>query len=184
MRVIPGMTVIVPADYYEAKKAIKQAAEIEGPVFIRLGRAPVPAIFNDDYEFVPGKAIRLREGSDATIFATGIMVDSSIRAADNLAQQGISVEVINISTIKPLDEVAISESASKTGRVVVAEEHSIIGGLGSAIAELLSDRHPVPVARVGMKDIFGRSGEPAELLKYHGLTDEDIERAVKSLLDT
>jgi len=183
MRVIPGMTVIVPADYFEAKKAIKKAAEIEGPVFIRLGRATVPMVFDDDYEFVPGKAVRLREGSDVSIFATGIMVGSSLKAAGDLAQQGISAEVINVSTIKPLDESAIIESASKTGRVVVAEEHSVIGGLGSAIAEVLCEKLPVPVARVGIKDVFGRSGEPSELLKYYGLTDEDISQAVKGLLD-
>ncbi|MBE0446745.1 MAG: transketolase family protein [Actinobacteria bacterium] len=183
MRVIPGMMVIVPADYYEAKKAIKKVAEIEGPVFIRLGKAPVPVLFDDTYEFVPGRAVNLREGSNVTICATGIMVDSSLKAADNLAQQGISVEVINISTIKPLDEGAIIGSASKTGRVIVAEEHSIIGGLGSAVAELLSDKYPVPVTRIGINDLFGRSGGPAELLEYYGLTDEDISQAAKSLLD-
>lgn len=182
MRVIPGMTVIVPADYYEAKKAIAKAAEIDGPVYVRLGRATLPMIFDEDYEFVPGKAIVLREGTDVTIFATGIMVSSSLVAAENLAKDGISAEVINISTIKPLDDNAIIESAVKTGRVVVAEEHSIIGGLGSAVAELLCEKHPVPVARVGIKDVFGRSGEPAELLKYYGLTDEDISQAAKGLL--
>lgn len=183
MRVIPGMTVIVPSDYYEAKKAIKKAAEIEGPVFIRLGRATVPMIFDDTYEFVPGKAVKLREGSDITILATGIMVDSSLKAADQLGQQGVDAEVINVSTIKPLDEETIIKSASKTGRVVVAEEHSIIGGLGSAVTDLLCDRYPVPVAKVGIKDLFGRSGEPAELLKHYGLTDEDISQAVKGLLN-
>ncbi|MDP2211209.1 MAG: transketolase family protein [Candidatus Aquicultor sp.] len=182
MRVIPGMTVIVPADYYEAKKAIAKAVEIDGPVYVRLGRATLPMIFDEDYDFVPGKAIVLREGTDVTIFATGIMVSSSLVAAESLAKDGISAEVINISTIKPLDDNAIIESAVKTGRVVVAEEHSIIGGLGSAVAELLCEKHPVPVARVGIKDVFGRSGEPAELLKYYGLTDEDISQAAKGLL--
>ncbi|MDI6816006.1 MAG: transketolase family protein [Actinomycetota bacterium] len=182
MRVIPGMTVIVPADYYEAKKAIAKAAEIDGPVYVRLGRATLPMIFDEDYDFVPGKAIVLKQGTDVTIFATGIMVSSSLVAAENLAKAGISAEVINISTIKPLDDNAIIESAVKTGRVVVAEEHSIIGGLGSAVAELLCEKHPVPVARVGIKDVFGRSGEPAELLKYYGLTDEDISQAAKGLL--
>ena len=182
MRVIPGMTVIVPADYIEAKKAIAKAAEIDGPVYVRLGRATLPMIFDEDYEFIPGKAIVLREGTDVTIFATGIMVSSSLVAAENLVKDGISAEVINISTIKPLDDNAIIESAVKTGRVVVAEEHSIIGGLGSAVAELLCEKHPVPVARVGIKDVFGRSGEPAELLEYYGLTDEDISQAAKGLL--
>ncbi|MBS3908763.1 MAG: transketolase family protein [Actinobacteria bacterium] len=182
MRVIPGMTVIVPADYYEAKKAIAKAAEIDGPVYVRLGRAMPPMIFDGDYDFVPGKAVLLKEGTDVTIFATGIMVGSSLVAAENLAKAGISAEVINISTIKPLDDNAIIESAVKTGRVVVAEEHSIIGGLGSAVAELLCEKHPVLVARVGIKDVFGRSGEPDELLKYYGLTDEDISQAAKGLL--
>lgn len=182
MRVIPGMTVIVPADFYEAKKAIKKAAEISGPVFVRLGRASVPTIFDDAYEFIPGKAVSLREGSDVSIFAAGIMVGASIEVADELRDQGISADVLNISTIKPLDEEAIVKSASKTGKVVVVEEHSVIGGLGSAIAELLSDKHPVPIARVGIKDMFGRSGEPAELLKYYGLTNEDISQTVKNLL--
>lgn len=183
MRVIPGMTVIVPADFREAKQAIAKAAEIDGPVYVRLGRATVPTLFDEDYEFVPGKAVVLKEGTDVTICATGIMVDSSLKAAESLEKDGISAEVINISTIKPLDDKAIIESAVKTGRVVVAEEHSIIGGLGSAVAELLCGEHPVPVARVGIKDAFGRSGEPAELLKYYGLTDEDISQAAKGLLD-
>lgn len=182
MRVIPGMTVIVPADYSEAKKAIQKAAEIDGPVYVRLGRASIPAVFDDSYEFVPGKAVKLKEGKDVTIFATGIMVDSSLNAADQLEKEGISAEVVNISTIKPLDEEAVINSASKTGRVVVAEEHSIIGGLGSAIAELLGEKHPVPMAKVGIKDLFGRSGEPQELLKLYGLTSEDISQAAKNLL--
>ncbi|MCL6473026.1 MAG: transketolase family protein [Firmicutes bacterium] len=182
MRVIPGMTVIVPADFYEAKKAIKAAAKIDGPVFIRLGRASVPTLFDDSYEFVPGKAVKVKEGTDVSIFAAGIMVDSSLKAADDLAQQGISAEVINISTIKPLDEETIIKSVEKTGKVVVAEEHSIIGGLGSAVAELLSEKHPVQVVKVGIKDLFGRSGEPDELLRYYGLTSKDISQAVKSLL--
>jgi len=182
MRVIPGMTVIVPADYSEAKKAIQKAAEIDGPVYVRLGRASVPAVFDDTYEFVPGKAVKLKEGADVTIFATGIMVDSSLNAAAQLEKDGISAEVVNISTIKPLDEEAVINSASKTGKVVVAEEHSIIGGLGSAIAELLGEKHPVPMAKVGIKDLFGRSGEPQELLKLYGLTSEDISQAAKNLL--
>ncbi len=182
MRVIPGMTVIVPADFYEAKKAIKKAAHIDGPVFIRLGRATVPMLFDESYEFVPGKAVMLREGTDVSIFATGIMVASSLEAAEALGRQGISAEVINVSTIKPLDKETLIKSAQKTGKVVAVEEHSIIGGLGSAIAELLSDTYPVPMAKVGIKDVFGRSGEPAELLKYYGLTSEDISQAVQGLV--
>ncbi|MHB8842262.1 MAG: transketolase family protein [Candidatus Aquicultor sp.] len=182
MRVIPGMTVIVPADFYEAKKAIKKAAHIDGPVFIRLGRATVPMLFDESYEFVPGKAVMLREGTDVSIFATGIMVATSLEAAEVLEQQGISAEVINVSTIKPLDKETLIKSAQKTGKVVAVEEHSIIGGLGSAVAELLSDTYPVPMANVGIKDVFGRSGEPAELLKYYGLTSEDISQAVQGLV--
>ncbi len=181
MRVIPGMMVIVPADFYEAKKAIKVAAEVEGPVFIRLGRAAVPTIFGDSYNFVPGKAVRLREGQDVSILATGIMVGAGLKSAEDLGRQGISAEVVNVSTIKPLDEETILSSVEKTGKVVVAEEHSIIGGLGSAVAELLCEKHPVPVARVGIKDQFGRSGEPAELLKHYGLTSEDISQAARQL---
>jgi len=183
MRVIPGMTVISPADFYEAKKAIKKAAEIDGPVFVRLGRAAVPTIFDDSYEFVPGKAIKLQEGSDVTLFATGVMVEVCLQAASNLKEQGVNAEVFNISTIKPLDEKAIIESVMKTGRAVVAEEHSIIGGLGSAIAELLSSECPVPLARVGIRDLFGRSGEPEELMRYYGLTHIDISQAVKIIMD-
>ncbi len=181
MRVIPGMMVIVPADFYEAKKAIKVAVEVEGPVFIRLGRAAVPTIFDDSYNFVPGKAVRLREGQDVSILATGIMVGAGLKSAEDLGRQGISAEVVNVSTIKPLDEETILSSVEKTGKVVVAEEHSIIGGLGSAVAELLCEKHPVPVARVGIKDQFGRSGEPAELLKHYGLTSEDISQAARQL---
>lgn len=181
MRVIPGMMVIVPADFYEAKKAIKMAAEVEGPVFIRLGRAAVPTIFDDSYNFVPGKAVRLREGQDVSILATGIMVDAGLKSAEDLGRRGINAEVVNVSTIKPLDEETILSSVEKTGKVVVAEEHSIIGGLGSAVAELLSEKHPVPVVRVGIKDQFGRSGKPAELLKHYGLTSEDISQAARKL---
>ncbi len=181
MRVIPGMTVIVPADFYEAKKAIKAAAEIDGPVFIRLGRAAVSTIFDDSYNFVPGRAIRLREGQNVSILATGIMVEAGLKSSEELARQGIKAEVINVSTIKPLDEKTIIASAEKTGKVVVAEEHSVIGGLGSAVAELLCEKHPVPIIKVGIKDQFGRSGEPAELLKYYGLTSEDISQAARKL---
>lgn len=183
MRVIPGMTVIVPADFYEAKAAIKKAADIDGPVYIRLGRAKVPMIFDDTYEYIQGKAIKLKEGRDVSIFVTGIMVASGLTAAEELFRNGVNAEVINISTIKPLDENAIIESASKTGKVVVAEEHSIIGGLGSAISELLGEKYPVPITKIGIKDVFGRSGEPDELINYYGLTSNDISQAVKSLLD-
>ncbi|MBI4733799.1 MAG: transketolase family protein, partial [Rubrobacteridae bacterium] len=176
------MIVIVPADFYEAKSAVKKAAEIDGPVYIRLGRATLPMIFDDSYEYELGKAIKLKEGTDVTILAAGIMVANSLNAAEELSKQGINAEVINVSTVKPLDENTIIESASKTGKVVVAEEHSIIGGLGSAIAELLGEKHPVPVVKVGIKDVFGRSGEPDELVEYYGLTGNDISQAVRSLL--
>lgn len=182
MRVIPGMTVIVPADFYEAKAAIKTAAAVDGPVFVRLGRATLPMIYDESYVFEVGKAHVLREGSDVSILATGIMVASSLSAADELAGQGISAEVINVSTIKPLDKDTIIKSASKTKKIVVAEEHSTIGGLGSAVSELLSEEYPVRIAKVGIKDQFGRSGEPDELLKLYGLTSEDVAQAAKKLL--
>ncbi|MDI6892210.1 MAG: transketolase family protein [Actinomycetota bacterium] len=182
MRAIPNMRVVVPADYFEAKAAIKAVAEIEGPVFIRLGRLPVPLIFDEHYEFKLGRAVKLKEGKDVTIFAIGLMVGESLEAATTLAEEGIETEVIDVSTLKPLDTEVILGSAAKTHAVVTAEEHSIIGGLGSAIAECLSENLPTPMRRVGIKDRFGLSGAPEELLKHYGLTSEDIVREAKDLL--
>lgn len=182
MRVIPTMKVIVPADYYEAREAVKTAAEIKGPVFVRLGRTKVPVIYDEDYQFKFGQVVNLREGKSATICACGVMVAVSLEAAEMLDAEGIDVEVLNVHTIKPLDGETILASAKKTGRVVTAEEHSIIGGLGGAVAEFLSEKLPVPMSRVGIKDRYGESGSAQELLKHFGLTAKDIVSAVKSLL--
>ncbi len=182
MRAIPNMKVIVPADYYQAREAIKESAEIEGPVFIRLGRPAVPFIYGDNYRFQFGKIEKLREGSDVSIFSTGIMVKKSLEASFILEKEGIEAEVINVHTIKPLDEEGILESVAKTKRVVTAEEHSIIGGLGGAISELLSEKFPCKVKRVGIEDKFGCSGSANELLIHYGLTPEKIAFSAKSLL--
>ena len=175
MRTIPGMTIINPADAVEAKAATIAAAEIDGPVYLRFGRLAVP-IFNDEetYEFVPGKGIKLRDGKDVTIVATGLMVNEAKIAADILAEKGVSAEVINIHTIKPLDKDIIIESAKKTGNVIVAEEHSINGGLGSAVCEALSEKCPTKVVRIGMNDEYGMSGSAVELLKHYGFSAENI----------
>ena len=165
MRTIPGMVVINPSDAVEAKACVKAALDWEGPVYMRFGRAGVPVINDrEDYEFEIGKGILLREGSDVTIVATGIMVSASLEAAARLEAEGISAEVINIHTIKPLDADLIEASARKTGKVVTAEEHSIIGGLGGAVCEALAERMPVPVCRIGIEDAFGESGSASALL--------------------
>lgn len=175
MRVIPGMVIINPADDIEARAAVFAAAEYEGPVYMRFGRLAVPRIFDESYKFELGKAVTLREGSDVTIIATGLMVNEAIEAAKELADEGISAEVINIHTIKPLDKEAVIRSAAKTGAVVTAEEHSIIGGLGGAVAEALCESgKPVPVVRLGVNDVFGRSGPAVELLHIYGLDAQNI----------
>jgi len=179
MRALPGMTVIVPADGIETKKAVRAAAEFKGPVYVRLGRVAVPMVFDESYEFMIGKAAIVRPGEDVSIFACGIMTAQSLEAADALASEGISAEVVNVSTIKPLDVETIFGSVRKTGCAVSAEEHSIIGGLGGAISEALIDAHPVPMERVGLPDTFGESGEPDELLKKYGMTAEDIAGAAE-----
>lgn len=175
MRTIPGMTIINPADAVEAKAATIAAASIDGPVYLRFGRLAVP-VFNDEdsYVFTPGKGIRLAEGNDVTIIATGLMVNEARIAGELLAKQGIHADIINIHTIKPIDKDIIIESAEKTGTVVVAEEHSIIGGLGSAVCEVLSENLPTPVRRIGMNDEYGMSGSAVELLKHYGFSAENI----------
>ncbi|MCI1944528.1 transketolase family protein [Clostridium luticellarii] len=180
MRSIPNMTVICPSDAVEAEAAVRAVAEMQGPCYVRLGRSKVSVINdNEDYKFEVGKAVKLREGRDAVIIATGIMVDAALEAYNTLAEEGIKVSVLNIHTIKPIDKEAIVEAARKTGVVITAEEHSIIGGLGSAVCEVLSENLPTTVIRVGVKDTFGESGKPDELLKAYGLTGEDIAKAVK-----
>ncbi len=182
MRTIPGMKVIVPADYWEARKAILTAVEIKGPVFIRLGRPPLAPIFDSSYQFQLGSYPILREGSDVTILACGAMVSASLEAAEKLAVEGIEAEVINASTIKPLDETTVLKSAQKTGLVVSAEEHSVIGGLGSAVAEFLAGKIPFRQRLVGIRDSFGQSGSVEEVMKAYGLTAEEIYQAARSLL--
>ena len=183
MRTIPGMTIINPSDAVEARAAVQAAIEYVGPVYLRFGRAAVP-IINDreDYKFEIGKGEILREGSDVTIVATGICVSSALEAADKLAADGISAEVINIHTIKPLDTELIVNSAKKTGKVVTAEEHTIIGGLGGAVCEALSEKAPTPVLRIGINDVFGESGTAAELVAKYGLDGEGIYAKVKEFV--
>ncbi len=182
MRVLPNMTVFVPADAVETAGAVRAAVDIDGPVYIRLGRAGVPVLHGDDFKFVPGQAVTLRQGLDATIIASGFMVGQALQAADLLAAEGIEAGVLNIHTIKPLDVQAVVDAAQRTGFIVTAEEHSIIGGLGSAVAETLAEHYPVPMLRVGLQDVFGESGRPDELLQKYGLTPDDIVNAVQKLL--
>lgn len=183
MRTIPDMVVMCPSDVVEAEAATLAAMEYEGPVYMRFGRAAVPVI-NDrpDYQFVMGKGTMLREGSDVTIVATGLCVDSALGAAKLLEADGISAEVINICTIKPLDEELIINSAKKTGKVVTAEEHSVIGGLGSAVCDCLCAKYPVPVKKIGMQDVFGESGTVAALLRKYGLDAEGVYLSVREFL--
>ncbi len=183
MRALPNMTVMVPADARETKKAIEAAVEREGPVYIRLGRSGVPMVSSEEDPFVLGKGSVLREGSDITIIAVGIMVSMALEAADSLSDKGVQARVINLSTIKPLDSQLITESARATGLVVTAEEHSIIGGLGSAVAEVLGENCPVPLKRIGIQDVFGESGPPELLLEKYKLTSGSIEKAALELLE-
>ncbi len=182
MRVIPGMTVIVPADAAETKAAVKLAAEYKGPVYIRMGRSGVPVIHEQGLSMEWGKAMVLRQGKDITLVATGIMVAAALDAAQQLALEGIEAEVVDVPFIKPFDAGTISTSVKKTGAVVTAEEHSIIGGLGSAVAEALAENAPAPMERVGVKDTFGESGTPDALLKKYGLTAVDIVAAAKRVM--
>ncbi len=182
MRSIPNMVVLNPADGVEAKKAVIAAANYEGPVYIRLGRAAVEEIFDENYKFEIGKGVELVQGNDATIIATGIMVEKALKAAEILKVEGINARVINIHTIKPIDVELIIKAAKETKRIVTAEEHSIIGGLGSAVLESISEECPVPVIRIGVKDTFGESGKPNELLEKYGLTEKEIVEAVKKLV--
>lgn len=182
MRAIPNMTVIVPADAEETKQAVKCAAAISGPVYIRLGRPGVPVLFDETYKFAIGKAVTVAEGTDATIAATGIMVGIALEAAEKLQAEGIKTRVLNISTIKPIDRDALMAAAKETGAIVTAEEHNVIGGLGSAVAEVISEICPVPLMRVGVQDTFGESGTPAALLEKYGLTADDIAAAVKTVI--
>jgi transketolase len=183
MRALPNMTVIVPADGYEAANVIRAAAKMHGPAYIRMSRAKTPLVYeNEYYGYEIGKGIVLRDGNDATIFACGIMVNAALAAAEELHRKGINCRVVNIHTIKPLDKQLVIKCAEETGAVVTAEEHSIIGGLGSAIAEITSENYAVPLARIGVRDTFGESGSPDELLIKYGLTKDDIIQAVKAVV--
>ena len=180
MRTIPGMVVMCPSDEVEARAAVRAAVEHVGPVYLRFGRAAVPVI-NDhpDYKFEIGKGTIVREGTDVTIVATGICVDSALNAAAKLAADGISAQVVNICTIKPLDEELIVACAKKTGKIVTVEEHSVIGGLGSAVCDCLCAKYPTPVKKLGMQDVFGESGTVPALLAKYGLDAEGVYKSVK-----
>ena len=182
MRMIPGMVVMCPADDTEARMAIRAALDYVGPVYIRFGRAAVPVVFDENYKFEIGKGAILREGTDVTLVANGLCVASALEAADKLAADGISAEVINICTIKPLDDDLIVASAKKTGKVVTAEEHSIIGGLGGAVAECLAEKCPTPMYRIGVRDRFGESGPAGELLHKYMLDGEGVYKQVKEFV--
>lgn len=182
MRTIPNIKVIVPADEVETKAVIRWAADYEGPAYIRLGRAGVADVSAEDYTFVPGKATTLKDGTDVTVIACGALVGPAVEAAESLGAEGVSVRVINMASIKPIDAEAILLAAKETGAIVTAEEHNIIGGLGSAVAEVLVEAVPVPMKRVGIQDTFGESGTPKELMAKYGLTKEDIIKAVQEVL--
>lgn len=182
MRTIPGMTVVCPADAVEATACIKAILEHDGPVYCRLGRKAVPVIFDESYKFTLGKAVPVREGNDCVVFASGITVAEALKAYDLLKLENINISVVNVSTIKPLDVETVVKYAEKAGNVITVEEHSIIGGLGSAISEALSENYPVKVTRIGVNDVFGVSGKGDELIPYFGLNGESIAKAVKKQL--
>lgn len=182
MRSLPNMVVLNPADAVETKQCIKVAAEYNGPVYIRLGRSKTPVIFDESYKFEIGKGVELKEGSDVTIIATGIMVGKALEASEELEKSGINARVINISTIKPIDKDMIIKAAKETKGIVTVEEHSIIGGLGSAVAEVVSENNPTKVLRIGTMDKFGESGDGNDLLEKYGLTVENIVKKAKQIL--
>ena len=184
MREIPGMVVMCPADDTEARKAVRAAVKHDGPVYIRFGRAAVPVVFDEDYDFRIGKGSVIREGKDVSIIANGLCVASAIEAAEMLAKDGIDAEVVNICTIKPLDEDLIVKTASKTGKVVTAEEHSIIGALGSAVAECLSEKCPTKMYRIGVRDVFGESASAEVLLHKYMLDGEGVYKQVKAFVES
>ena len=180
MRVIPGMTILNPADAVEARLAVEAAIKMQGPCYLRFGRMAVPVIFDKDYKFEIGRGVKLADGTDVSLIATGIEVEQALAARELLAAEGISASVINIHTIKPLDEDLVVAEAQKTGAIVTCEEHSIIGGLGGAVAECLSAKCPTPVLRVGVEDVFGRSGPAKELVSYFGLDAAAIAAKAKA----
>ena len=182
MRTIPGMTILNPADAVEARLAVEAAIKMQGPCYLRFGRMAVPVIFDKDYKFEIGRGVKLADGTDVSLIATGIEVEQALAARELLAAEGISASVINIHTIKPLDEDLVVAEAQKTGAIVTCEEHSIIGGLGGAVAECLSAKCPTPVLRVGVEDVFGRSGPAKELVSYFGLDAASIAAKAKAAI--
>jgi transketolase len=183
MRALPNMTVIVPADVVETERAIRAAVEFYGPMYIRLSRPKTPIIYSEqNNNFKIGKGIILSQGTDLTIIACGTMVSVALEAAVNLKTSGINARVVDLHTIKPLDTDLIVNCAKETGAILTVEEHSVIGGLGGAVAEVLVENYPIPMARVGLHDVFGESGKPEELLIKYGLTPLDVERTARSLL--
>ena len=183
MSSLPNMVVLSPADDIEACKCVRAAAEIKSPVYIRLGRIPLEDIYDDSYDFKIGKGSELVEGQDVTIIATGIMVHKALEASKKLKDQGIDARVINIATIKPIDEEIVVKAAKETKAIVTVEEHSIIGGLGDRVASVVCDKYPTIVKKIGVKDVFGESGNPDDLLEKHGLTTDNIVETVKSVLN-
>ena len=183
MRAIPGMTVINPADDTEAKLAVKAAYELDGPVYIRFGRLAVPVVFGDDYKFEIGKGVTLKDGNDITIIATGLMVAEALEAYETLKEKGINARIINMPTIKPIDRDIIIKAAKETGKIVTVEEHSVIGGLGSAVCDVVCEEFPVPVFKIGVNDEFGCSGPAVDLLKKFGLSAENIVSTVCKMLN-
>ena len=183
MRTIPGMVILNPADHYEMLAAVKAAIEYQGPVYLRLGRLAVESVNNnDDYKFEIGKGITLRDGSDITVIATGLLVGEAVKAADALKAEGISVRVIDMHTIKPLDKELVLKAAKETGKIITAEEHNVIGGLGDAVASVLAEELPTPLVKIGVNDEFGYSGPATELLKEFGLCASHIQEVVKKTL--
>ncbi len=183
MRSIPGMVIMCPADDVEARACVRAAAKYDGPVYMRFGRAAVPVVFPEDYKFEIGKGAILREGTDVSIIANGLCINSAFEAAELLAADGISAEIVNICTVKPLDEELVIKTATKTGRVVTAEEHSIIGGLGSAVAECLAEKCPTKMYRIGVRDRFGESGPAMDLMHLFELDGEGVYKQVKAFLE-
>ncbi len=183
MRTIPGMTIIVPADDVEAKQAVRAAAEHNGPVYLRFGRLAVPEFFDETYKFEIGKGTVLRDGTDVTVIANGLMVAPAVEAAEKLSEEGISVRVVNMPTVKPLDGELVKKCAEETGAIVTAEEHSVIGGLGGAVCEYLAENCPTPVVKLGVNDVFGTSGPALELLEKFGLSADGVIEKVRKALE-
>ncbi len=179
---LPGFTVIVPADAIEAAQALRAAATSRGPFYIRLCRSSLPLVCGEKYRFNPGKAVVMRQGTGATIIAIGVMVAAALEAADNLAREAIDCRVLNMSTLKPIDEAAVIQAAADTGAIVTAEEHLEHGGLGSIVARVVARHHPVPLDFIAIKDTYARSGKPTELLERYGLTSKGIEQAVRGVI--